>query len=201
MFNYFTRLMLYAPKGQEIFTSSGTFTVPYGVTQIYVHLQGAGGGSSFYETHGSDRYSGGAGGAGGFCTLKIQVAQRQVISFVVGTGGAGHNIDTNGEAGGETSFGGYGTAYGGSGGIAYDNGAGGGTGGGVAASSYMIFSQAGANGGGGGKWVANSGGASYVSGGGLTNIGVTGSYGKGADTYVGHSGGYAGENGLICIVW
>ena len=194
-------MMSFIPKGQKILTSSGTFVVPYGVTNIIVHLQGAGGGSSFYETHGSDRYSGGAGGAGGFCTLKIPVRQRQEISYIVGSGGAGHNIDTNGDAGGQTSFGNYGIAYGGGGGIAYDNGARGGTGGGVASSSYLIFQSNGAAGGNGGKWVANSGGASYISQGGLSNIGITGNYGKGADTYVGHSGGYTGNPGLICVIW
>lgn len=82
------------------FTSSGSFTVPCGVTSITVQVWGgggAGGGGNDNTLNG-----GSGGGGGGYCTQTISVTPGQVISYTVGTGGAGGTGD--GGDGGTTTF-------------------------------------------------------------------------------------------------
>lgn len=95
-----------ALPGQQIFTSSGTFTVPLGVTSVDVFLVGGGGGA------------GSGGGGGGYTkTYKdaitgyrdgdaISVTAGQEISIIVGAGGAGGSAGSgyNGADGGYSEF-------------------------------------------------------------------------------------------------
>jgi hypothetical protein len=79
-----------APQGQILFTSSGTWTVPTGVTQISVFLVGAGGGSTkgaYYQPY-WDLYYNKAGGGGGGATIygTKSVTPGQVITVNVGAG-------------------------------------------------------------------------------------------------------------------
>ncbi len=72
-------------KGDVIFTNSGNFTIPFGVTTIDVFLVGGGAGSS-------TEYDEGYGGAGGGYTLtekSFAVTPGDTASVLVGAGGVG----------------------------------------------------------------------------------------------------------------
>jgi hypothetical protein len=89
-----------AGSGQEIFTSSGTFTVPSGVTTVYV--TGCGGGGGGLDSWGS------GGGAGAWCMkVPVTVTPGGTISVTVGSGGSVNNN------GGASSFGSHITLGGG----------------------------------------------------------------------------------------
>lgn len=98
-----------SPHGFSRFTSSGSFTVPAGVTQIFVSgcAAGGGGGSSL-ATNSSSFTTGGGGGGAGRPALNepITVTPGQVIPITIGTGGAGATPATNNAtAGGNTQLG------------------------------------------------------------------------------------------------
>ncbi len=78
-----------------IFYSSGTFTVPDGVTSITVEVWGAGGGGA---TITSKNTGGGGGGGGAYASSILNVTPGDTYNFIVGSGG------TNGTNGGTTSF-------------------------------------------------------------------------------------------------
>ena len=100
--------------------SSGSFTVPAGITQLSVELYGAGGGGSVVPCNG-----GGGGGGGAYTSTILTVQAGQVLTINVGTGGAGAAVmkapgsngtdtqvlDSNGNA--------LATAHGGTGGLVY----------------------------------------------------------------------------------
>lgn len=76
--------------GRKTFTSSGTWTVPAGVTSINIHCTGGGAsGASGYNPANTDPRQGGDGGGGGYTSYKknISVSQGQRLSIVVGNGG------------------------------------------------------------------------------------------------------------------
>jgi MBG domain (YGX type)/Cadherin-like beta sandwich domain len=102
-----------------VFSSSGSWTVPSGVTSATITCYGAGGGSGGAVANSSDNASGGGGG-GATATSTLSVSGGQVYTVTVGAGGtAGANTGTNGGTGGTTTFTGTGgtvTAAGGSGG-------------------------------------------------------------------------------------
>jgi hypothetical protein len=104
-------------RGTQLFASSGTFTVPAGITSVLITLCGGGGGGAAYY----DVSSGGAGGGGGAAGIKVPVSVTpgQVITVTVGSaGGGGQAAGANGTAGGASSFGALVSASGGSGGVA-----------------------------------------------------------------------------------
>ncbi|SET52676.1 hypothetical protein SAMN05443270_0369 [Lacrimispora sphenoides] len=123
-------------RGQQVFTSSGTFTVPDGVRSIDLFCVG-GGGSGGGGRRLNDN-SGGGGGSGKTSTIKsVGVVPGQQFSVVIGAGGAAVEGFSSGSKGGETKVmngsttlvfadGGEGGAmggYGGSGGSAGGKGA------------------------------------------------------------------------------
>jgi hypothetical protein len=135
----------------QLFTSSGTFNVPAGVTQIYVQLVGAGGGSAYCSSNC------GGGGGGGFVSGMLPVTSGEALTITVGSGGYSQSS-------------GSGTGGGGGGGSAiYRSGtmlcaAGGGGGG-----SYNDKGDYGGGGGSSGFGTSiNGGNSSYSSGGGGT---------------------------------
>lgn len=95
-----------------VFTASGSFTVPAGVYRLHVRLVGGGGagGGSTGTSFGS------GGGAGGYVEGWVSVAPGQVIPVTVGSAGQGV-LGANGDGGGTSSFGTFGHATGGSGGV------------------------------------------------------------------------------------
>lgn len=151
------------------FTSSGTFTVPQGVTAVEVVLVGGGGGGG--SGTGNGIYGSGGGAGQVFMKYISGLTPGSTVSVTVGAGGAG-GTNTSGSAGGASSFGAYASAKGGIAGVVdagnastkdggtniYGNGGtGNGGGGGAAGGTY--------GGGGGGSlytWTGGSGGAGMV---------------------------------------
>jgi hypothetical protein len=99
----------------QYFTSSGTFTVPTGVTKVKVQvISGGGAGSAnLFSGVGSFYYAGGGGASGAYGEGVYTVTPGQTIAVTIGAGGV-HNSGN----GGTTSFGSFLTATGGSGGVA-----------------------------------------------------------------------------------
>ena len=99
------------------YTTSGTFTVPTGVTRVYVEVFGGGGGAA--------TASGTAAGGGGYCAGTLTVTPGNSITVTVGSGGAGGQAyGGTGNTGGTSSFSTM-TANGGTGSGSNNNGAGG----------------------------------------------------------------------------
>lgn len=87
----------------SIQTSGTSFTVPAGVTNLYVLAAGGGGGGSQnVTTRGGGATPGGSGGRGGFVASKHTVTPGNTITYAVGAGGAGNNTG-NAAAGGTTT--------------------------------------------------------------------------------------------------
>jgi hypothetical protein len=99
-------------SGVQTFTSSGTFIVPAGVSQVEVELWGGGAGS--YAS--VPNLSSGGGSGGGYARkLVAGLVPGQVIPVIVGTGGAAGTTSGSAAGGGGTSsFGQYVGATGGS---------------------------------------------------------------------------------------
>ena len=147
-------------RGQQTFTSSGTFTVPAGVRSVDAFLVGGGGGGS---QRGSARAGGGGGGGYTLTQKGIGVSPGQQIAVVVGSGGS------IGSRGGTSSFGSY-LARGGNGRKDNDEstwalriGGDGGSGGGGATETGTGYGAGGSDGGNGGTgvdedWKATAGG-------------------------------------------
>jgi hypothetical protein len=100
----------------SVFTSSGTFTVPAGVTKAKVTVIGGGGGAKHSTNIAS--YTVGGGGGGTAIEVLSGLTPGAAIAVTVGTGGAGNTAygSTPGGTGGTSSFGSYLSATGGAGG-------------------------------------------------------------------------------------
>ena len=101
----------------QVFTSSGTFVVPAGVTKVRVRQSGGGGGSGGTSTTTSSQVSASAGGNGGAYGEGIySLTAGQVVPVTIGAGGAaGTSGGGSGGTGGTTSFGSFLTTPGGHG--------------------------------------------------------------------------------------
>ena len=135
-----------AQADTDVFTSSGTWTVPAGVTQVTVEVWGGGGAGG-----GQDQNSDGGGGGGGGAyskTVGISVVPGNTYSFVVGAGGVGVAGGT-GNAGGDSYFINTSTllAKGGAGGARSTGSGGDGGAGGSAAAGVGSTKYSGGNGG------------------------------------------------------
>jgi hypothetical protein len=88
----------------SIQTSGTSFTVPAGVTTLYVLAAGGGGGGgqNISGGRGGGTLSGGNGGLGGLVASRHTVTPLSSITYAVGAGGAGSNT-TTGTAGGTTT--------------------------------------------------------------------------------------------------
>lgn len=179
----------------EVFTSSGTFTKPTGVSKVFVECVGGGGGGGAAQT-GQSYYASGGGG-GGYCAELCTVTGNVTVTIgAAGSGGA--SSSANGTAGGNTTFGSFFTAGGGgagtgAGGASVETGGAGGT---ATGGDINIVGQ---------KGCSDSGGSSMLGHG--TNGTPTSTNGYNATGYGGGGGGgrgsgYAGGNGTagICIV-
>ena len=189
---------------EQVFTSSGSFTVPRGSTSVRVHMWGAGGGGGGSTIAGAGA---GGGGGGGYARGVVSVAPGQVIAVTVGAGGAAGTGPASGGAGGGSAFGSAILCSGGAGGnLAASAGAtGGGAGGGASGGS---FNQPGIGGGAGVIFTSASasggiGGAAFQSSPSGPNLNAAGPIGQmpGAGGNGGASGnaGGAGAAGLVIV--
>tara|TARA_B100000965_G_scaffold22800_1_gene17184 strand:- start:28 stop:2922 length:2895 start_codon:yes stop_codon:yes gene_type:complete len=180
---------------EEIFTSSGTFTVPAGVTEISAVCVGGGGGGSA-STSSYNGYAGGGGGGGALHWRTLTVSPGTVFNINVGAAGspgssAGNN---NAQNGGETSIKIGGTYYlraggGNKGNYNSNSQSNGGT------TYYGTYGGGGGNGGngGGGQSGNTSGGGGGA--GGYSGNGGNGSTGTQYNETAGTGGGGGGGTG------
>jgi hypothetical protein len=193
-------------SAMQVFTSSGTFAVPNGVSSAYVTVIGGGASGGFHST-----MPGAGGGAGGSAEgIVTGIAAGQAIAVTVGAGGAAPSSPANGNNGGTSSFGTFMSATGGVGGsggtvaqFAMAGGAGGiGTGGQInRGGSYgldgIVAACRGGDGGGPGNGRASSGPVA-----GISATGFGGGGGGGGTTTSGSPVGQppgAGAAGIVII--
>jgi hypothetical protein len=155
------------------YTSSGTFTVPAGVTtldHVFIVAGGASGGRSVN--------GGGGGGAGGCVHLtNVSVTPSAVLTVTVGAGGAAKTgTDGNGNNGSASVF--DATSVGGGGGGAGVN----------------VVGVAGGSGGGGAPGTA---GVNHAGGAGTSGEGSTGGAGFGSGTVANRAAGGGGGKGAV----
>jgi len=197
--------------GYQIITTTSTFTVPLGVTRIYVQMIGGGGGGAggWGNATGTGLMGGvSGGGGGGYAAAWMSVTPGQQITATVGAGGAGgaggsssgsgNTLGGTGSGGGTTVFNGVG-CYGGSGANPSNttSGSAGGVGVGCpivviggAGGYYSTFNSSGAPGG----TAANNGVSGYGTG------GQGGGESPGYSPNAGQAGS-PGANGAVIIAW
>lgn len=196
----------------QVFSASGTWTRPTGVTQVDVEVVG-GGGSGGGTGTAAGNLAGGGGGAGGYARALVTVSGD--VTVTVGTGGAGASNGTNN--GNNSSFAGGTTitANGGSGGSANNSTnseASGGGGGSTTNGTYAATGQSGESGlkntsvtegGAGGSnplgFGARTNRNSAAAGSSGTGYGAGGSGSTGGDTTA-RAGG-SGTDGVVIVRW
>ncbi len=185
---------------KQVFTSSGTWMQPLGVTSVYISMAGGGGGGSGGSQQSASNYFGwltGPGGGSGGDILFTNVAVTGNVTVTVGAGGAGGTYSNSGGIlpaggnGGSSLFGSV-TATGGGG------GGGAGSPGGSTGSDGCYFTsdsivELRCSGGNGGSSYFGIGGA-----GGAGHGGSGGGYGSGGGG--GYYGG-AGAGGIVIVEW
>ena len=207
----------------DTFTSSGTWTVPAGVTKVDVIAMGSGGGGGgggvFKGTSATHSVRGGGGGGGGaYAYIQgVNVSGSASITVGVGAGGAGGTAATgatasggNGGTGGAATFGSLVVSNGGAGGVgggattggtATGTGGTGGLGGTVSAAVLAPEKYDGKAGGNSAVYTGNgtlvtaptAGGASTLIG--FTDIPYYGALNPAAGANAGATGGVAGIGG------
>lgn len=204
--------VLFAP-GIAIFTASGTFTVPAGVTRIKGRVWGAGGGGG--SAAGADA-AGTGGGGGGYSEGVFPVTPMGSLFITVGVGGNGQFVNgASAQPGGSTSIGTLCSASGGAAGVGSTSGIPGigipgGTGVGGSLNLQGQFGGYGqlyrgtATGGGIGGGSPLGGGLSHLSIGATGNAGTFpggGACGAGTTGAGSSNSGGRGANGLAIIEW
>ncbi len=195
----------------QIFTSSGTFTVPSGITTVYLSGTGAGGtggaGSNFANCGGYGYCCGGGGGGGGgagsaYYKIPVTVTPGSQITVTIGTSGITSTFGSlyNFTAGTTGALGNPGNGYSSSGTVCYNGGGGGsfyGSAGGKGGNSGGTNGDTGGgglmyggNGGGGGTGVNSNCGGGGGGGGGAPSRWITSSLGGDGGT----GGTYGGAN-------
>jgi hypothetical protein len=100
----------------QVFTASGTWTKPAGITRIFVEVRGSGGGGGA-ATSTPNIQVGAGGGQGGRGIKLIDVTAITSETVTVGASGTGGGGGGSGGTGGTVSFGSHITALGGAGGV------------------------------------------------------------------------------------
>ena len=177
--------------GYQLFTTSGTFTVPTGVTSVYVTMCGGGGGGGGGD--GGSWVGAGGGGGGSYVNKQLTVTPGTGYTITIGAGGAGGARNANGSAGGSTSFGALLTAGGGGGGTNAVSPTGGSAGTGDFKGRAGVYGSMDTTG-------VKSGGDSLFGFGGMTYGAPGTGYGGGGNGQTSGSGG-AGSPGFAIIMW
>jgi len=188
----------------EVFSSSGTWTRPTGITKVIVEAWGGGGGGG----GGNSTPHGGAGGGSGAYGYGIYSSISGNISVTIGSGGTGGGTGSTGNSGSTTTVSGGGmpsgcTCAGGSGGAHYT--ASGGAGGSAGAGWNLGID--GQRGGGSSAGLYGAGGSSPRGGGGgaggfpSITTGYAGNSPGGGGGGGGTSTGGAGASGKVIIRW
>lgn len=180
------------------YTTNGTFTVPFGVSQIKVECWGAGGAGGARTTNGRS----GGGGGGAYASSTISVVLGDTYAVVVGAGGTSSTTNNGQVDGGSSSFGGAMVVA--AGGISLNRNGTAGAAGGQASASTGEVKYSGGNGGTSTGTSAGGGGgvAGAVGNGGNANNGTGGTgygpvedgKGKGADGPDRNADGNTGNN-------
>lgn len=198
-------------QGSQTFTSSGTFTVPSGVTSVDIFVVAGGGKGGAGNDYGNNGIAGGGAGSGyTTTTYKYPVSQGQLLSVVVGAGSTEYSYYARGgmsnwdreEYGGTSSVsyagtiiasatGGKSSAYSARSGFQYEATSGGSGGGGQACNSRTKEHNYGGNGGADGSNGAYNGWGTVGIGQGTT----TRAFGEANNTlYAGAGGGGGGHH-------
>lgn len=196
-------------SGRQVFTASGNFTAPAGVTRVYLSGCAGGGGGGGAEAGGGGMGGGGGGGGGYVVKYPYTVIPANVYAVTINAGGAGGargTPGTDGAAGGTTVFDAF-TLPGGGGGKEGNVGTGGAGGGGltgVAGGAAPSVSLTSGTGGAKAATIGGSGGNTPFGkagdGGNATSggDGIFGAGGGGGGNAVGAAGG-AGGNGILIV--
>lgn len=189
--------------GSQIFTSSGTFTVPSGVTSVRVSMCGGGGAGGYNSGGSSGTWRGGGGAGGSVLEEPVAVTPGSTISITIGSGGNGAvSPSTSGTAssfGSHITCGGGGSTTNSSGGIrgsvtgASRNFSGDGYG----AGSSSYWKQSGA----GGDCPFGSGASGLYSGDGKPGLGYGSGGSGGASIDSGDDDGGDGAPGICIVTW
>jgi hypothetical protein len=187
----------YAGISSQLFTSSGTFTVPTGITKVKITVVGGGGGGGGCVSSGCGETSGSLGGQGGISIAYVTgLTPGGTISVTVGSGGSGGGSGGGtGGTGGTSSAASYASATGGTGGR-YNQTGGTGTQG---VGSLGRFNLEG---------IRNTNQALYgytpttaVNNNGSTGSGYGASGGVGYSNGGGNKSGGAGAPGMVMVEW
>lgn len=210
-FLFFSVYTLISGQTTTTFITSGSFTVPAGVTSIFVECWGGGGAGGSASGTGSTtnyRAMGGGGGGGAYVAGTIMVTPGNIISYTVAPN-TGANTGTTPLNGGDSSFGSV-TAEGGQGGecvnagtagghVGGDGGTGGignqngGNGGSRIGYDGMTSGRVGAGGGGGAGSAGSGTNASNDQTSGAAGIGGSGGGGNGDDGQTNTGNGAGGD--------
>ncbi len=175
----------------EVINTSGTFTVPSGVTRIMVEVWGGGGGGGAgYNPSGTQ---GGGGGGGGYGKQVFTVSAGANYTVSVGNGGAG-STGSGALAGGTSSFGALISASGGSPGTDAGATKGAGGTGGTSAALVNLPGEA-------GNQFSSSGPIQSQAGGGASPYGGSGGVGGMVAVPGGAPGGGGGGGGAFPEGW
>lgn len=177
----------WVPNNIQVFTSTGTWTKPAGVSTVYVKCVGGGAGGG--GNTGSTSYGGG-GGSGSYSEGYIAVTGN--VTVTVGAGGSGGS-NANGTDGGASSFAGS-TTLSANGGLHGFKTQTGGAGGSAGSGGQLNFA-----GGDGGAGIASGGaggiGGSSAFGSGGAGAGTTGATGNAGNVPGSGGGGGSGTGG------
>lgn len=190
----------YAGPNSQLFTASGTFTVPAGVTSVIITVVGGGGGGGGCQNNACNQTEGGMGGFGGVSiAYATGLTPGGTIAITVGAAGtAGASGGGAGGTGGTSSAGSYASATGGTGGLYNQTG-------GLATSGVGSLGRFNT------KWPPNNNlsvGSPYgysdkrsTNGNGNAGAGYGAGGGGGWSNINGNKSGGAGAPGMVMVEW